>query len=738
MFGQFNLTRGQLVGLAITAAIIAALYFAGGSASPKNRAPLGWALTIFTIGALFYWMAVVTGALPADIPHLDVATGYLKAITAITAAACVYHEIRRVEERRPIALRWKKFVGLTLAVASIVLYFNGGRVGYQKFWHRHDQYHYYFGAKYFRELGYDGLYKCTIVAQDQIGKVCDDGDPLPCKPGHHQIVDMAAEVNPLKAPAYCPVPNVTTTIVNDQHPEGVVQEVPINDPRIDLNKIPADVKEKRENFFNAINHPAEFCETPKSDSQNSYECPVLRDACEKKIRNLGGDNLLKPATVALEHPEECDPSLKDASGKTVSQFTPERWKDFKDDIRFFRMSTMDGKDYWDGMQKDHGYNPPPVWTLTGYLIASTHRATEGFMQFLGMIDQFYLLAMFVGIYWAFGWRVFSVAAILWGCQASAPNFWTLGAFLRQDWLFWFVMATCFARKKYFKLAGASMVYAALLRVFPGLAVIGWLTVAGAYLVRHKRFRPQHLQTLAGGTLAAIVLVGASLVVVGKDSYQQFYKHTIEVHDQTPLTNHMGLRVMVGHRTECIAPDGLPPGIDNTLKFMRLPSCEGARSGRMQYTQDDRAQDPFEVWKDMRLSHYAKYKWVAYLLIAASFAFFVAVVRRVKTLWVAQALGQVWIVLLSQLTSYYYSFVIISAPLTRVRRDLEVPMFVFAALTQFVYGVFRMNDDKYSMLTYVTLGFCYYLIAAFAPKEWAFWKKKSDASAGTDTKKRARA
>ena len=660
MFGMFKLSPNELAGLVVTLLAIVGLYLLSKRAAPKNQAPLAWAAALAAIGGTIYWVAVLTGNLPAEVPdHILVAVGYLKAILALTAAAAVYYEIRRVEERRPIALRWKKFVGIALGVAAVALYFNGGKVGYQKFWHRHDQYHYYFGAKYFRELGYDGLYKCTIVAQDEIGRVCDDGEPFPCKEGHKQIVDMAAEVNPEKAIPYG---------------QGVVDE-----------------------------------------------------AKNKKIRNLGGDNLLRPATTALEHPEECDPAAKDANGATVSKFTPERWTAFKDDIRFFRMSAMDGKQYWDGMQQDHGYNPPPVWTLTGYLIASTHKASEGFMQFLGLIDEGYILAMFAAMWWAFGWRVCAVAAILWGCQASAPNYWTLGAFLRQDWLFWFVMAACCARKRMFKLAGASMVYSALLRVFPGLVVIGWLTIAAAFLVKNKRMRPEHLQTLLGGTLAAIVLVGASLVVVGKDSYQQFYKHTIEVHDQTPLTNHMGLRVMIGHRTECIVPDGLVPGLAERLHFLRLPSCEGAKSGRMQYTQDDKLLDPFEVWEDMRLERYAKYKAVGYALIALTFAFFVAVVSRIRSLWVAQALAQVWIVLLSQLTSYYYSFVIIAAPLTRLRRDLEVPMFVFAALTQFIYGVFGMNDDRYTVLTYVTLGFCYYLLFQFAPKKWAFWKKKVDAS-----------
>jgi hypothetical protein len=604
--GQVNISQAQSFGAVASLLAIGGLYALSVSRQGRARAYLTYATVAVAVSAATYWI----GTFARDV---DTAINVLKATLAFTAMSCVYYEIHRAQQHRPVAERWKRFIGVTLGVASIVLYFNGFKIGYKRFWHRHDQYHYYFGAKYFRELGYDGLYKCTVVALDELGKVTDTWE--------------------------------------QPQQDGTTKKTIIT---VDMS---AEVRSK-----------------------------------DKKIRNLGGDNLLMPAQVALDHPEECK-----------SHFSPERWTQFKKDIRFFRWSTLDGKDYWDGMQKDHGYNPPPVWTLTGYLIASTHDATEGFMQMLGLIDEAYILAMFVGIYWAFGWRIFSVSAILWGCQSSAPNYWTLGAFLRQDWLFWFVMAACFARKRYFRLAGASMVYAALLRVFPGLAVIGWLVVAGTYLVKHKRMRPEHFRTLQGGVLAAIVLVGASLAIVGRDSYQQFYKHTIEVHDQTPLTNHMGLRVMVAHRLECIVP--------------RLPHCQGAESGRMQFTQDPKALDPFETWKKMRLERWAKYKPIGYAIIALSFGLFVAVVRRIKSLWVAQALGQVWIILLSQLTSYYYAFVIIAAPLTRLRRDLEVALFGFAAVTQFLWLVLGYNDDRYDALTWVTLAFCNFLLLSFAPKTW---------------------
>src|SRR5262249_7604921 len=159
----------------------------------------------------------------------------------------------------------------------------------------------------------------------------------------------------------------------------------------------------------------------------------------------------------------------------------------------------------------------------------------------------------------------------------------------------------------------------------------------------------------------------SMAVAGRDSYSQFYKHTLKVHDQTPLTNHMGMRVLVATKAWVQIK---PLGIGTT-----------AASGRMEFTKDNKLIDPFSVWKRMRNERYEKYKLIAYALTAMTLAFFVYVTRRIKNLWVAQCLAQVFIILMSQLTCYYYSFMILSAPLTRLRRSMEIPLFALAVMTQ---------------------------------------------------------
>jgi len=555
----------------------------------------------------------------------------MKAALALGAAGAVFYERHREGQKRPVSERWKKYVGVALGIAAIVAYFNGFKFGYPKYYHRWDQFHYYMGAKYFKEMGYDGLYKCSLIAQDELGVVTYEEN------GRTFRLDMSKEV---------------------RHPD-------------------------------------------------------------KKIRNLGGDNLLLPAAQFLEHPEQCK-----------SLFPPARWEKFKEDVKFFRLSSDKG--YWEDMQKDHGYNPPPVWTIMGRFFAELQPASTWYCQFLSSLDIIYLGAMFVVLWWGFGWRVFAVGAVFWGCQSSAPFYWTGGAFLRQDWLFWLVLSACLLRKQYPKLAGASLVYAGLLRIFPGLVVVGLLVTVGWQLVRKHKLTREQTQMLIGGTLSAALLIPVSLGVSGVRSYQEFYRHTLEVHDQTPLTNHMGLRVLIAHDMKAQAIAQVGEALGNVLEqnakvdperlhkigdVFHYKEAASKASGRMKFTKDIKLTDPFETWKNMRNERYAKYKWIAYLIILATLGLSIYVHRRVKNLWVTMCLAQIWMILLSQLTCYYYSFMILTAPLTKVRKDIEIPLFGLAALSQFVWISSYWNDDKYTALTLISLVFCYGLFFALIPKRW---------------------
>ena len=593
------------VAVAILAAIavVSGLIYADRLIDERYRVFYRIGSILVVLGGFFY-------GVQALVPDFAVAVDVVKGVIAGLAAVAVFYEAHRESVKRPVAEKWKKIVGISLALAAVLAYFNGFRNGYDKAYHRHELYHYYLGAKYFPEMGYDHLYRCTVVAQDELG--------------------------------------VYTHVDEDTGRSF----------RIDMGK--------------EVRHP------------------------DRKVRNLGQDNLLVPAKRFLEDPAICK-----------TPFSPERWEAFKKDIGFFR--AVSGQDYFNKMQGDHGFNPPPVWTIAGKFFSELAPASTRFMQALALLDMALWAGMFWALAWAFGWRVSAAAAIFWGCQSSAPMLWTCGAFLRQDWLFFLVLAVCLVRKHYFALGAAALVYSALLRIFPGLFVMGWLAVAGWHLVKHKKLTKPQLRMLGGGVLAAAVLLPASIYVCGKDAYPQFYEHTLKVHDQTPLTNHMGLRVLIAQKTPI------------EISFLGIGTTKD--SGRMKYSENKALSDPFDDWKRMRNERYAKYKLVAYGISALSLVLFVYVMRRVKSMWIALCLSQVFGIILAQLTCYYYSFMILSAPLAKInplRRPMELSLFGFALVSQVGWRVFRYNDDKYWILTLLSLVFCYGIIIVFAPPAFKAW------------------
>ena len=518
---------------------------------------------------------------------LDVAKGAI----AAAAFAAVLYERHRASAGRPIGARTKKAVGLGLAAAAVAAYFAGAAFSFRQGFHVWEQYHYFVGSKYFRELGYDGLYRCAAVAQDELGRVRTVGELT----GMPTVIDLRGEVR----------------------------------------------------------RPGRL------------------------IRNLGVDNTLVPAATALADPEACR-----------SRFSAARWEAFKGDVRFFRLAA--GPEAWEQMQRDHGYNPPPGWTLAGSAVANLRSAGMAWQRALGMIDAAFLMATFGALWWAFGWRACAAGSVFWGCQAFSPYYWTGGAFLRQDWLFWLVLSVCLARRRWFALSGAALAYASLLRVFPVLLAIGWAVAAASHFARHGRLAPEHRRMAVGALAAAAVLVPLSMAAAGAGSYAAFYRHTIQLHARTQLTNNMGLPVALAHGAGA-----------------------GAQPGRLEHTRDERLADPVDAWKRVREERMERMRPALWLAAALTLAWFTRVLWRVRRTWMALSLAQLWPAVLLPLTCYYYSFLLLTAPLTRARRALELPLFALAAASQAVWWAFWWNDDRYAALSLLSLVFCYGVVASFA-------------------------
>lgn len=446
-----------------------------------------------------------------------------------------------------------------------------------------------------------------------------------------------------------------------------------------------------------------------------YECIAVADAAEprlarrverREITNLR-TNVLEPAAEVLAHPERC-----------TAHFSAARWRAFTADVAYFR--AREGAQRWEEISTDHGFNGTPVWLLAGSWLANRAPASDRQILALTLLDPLYLAAMAAVVGWAFGARPLAVALLVFATFFPCRFFWTGGAFLRWDWLFYTVAAVACLKKGRPWLGGLALGYAAMLRVFPGLLAAGPIAAVVALIGREvgrahaeKRTRgpaaggalapllaglrtglrrPEvrtHLRFLAGAALATALLVPMSLAASGgTDSYRAFVANTRK-HQATPLTNHMGLRTVLAYR----------------------PSEVG------RHMVKDGSTDPWLAWKEARLAAWRQARPFAALLGAAALLLLGRAALRRPEPWIAAALGALWIAFAVELTSYYYAFVFVPALLWIEKRSAGIALLALAAFTQLVslgplLGMPTWRDEQYTLISAASLAVFAGLLLAF--------------------------
>jgi len=422
-----------------------------------------------------------------------------------------------------------------------------------------------------------------------------------------------------------------------------------------------------------------------------YECTMIAE-----VENGRGEQIkkreLRDLSVNLIRPVTETYVFKDP-GQCKKRFSPEEWESFKKDVSWFESVSRGG--YWENMQQDHGYNPPPVWTAEGKLFASIAPAGDGFFKLLSLLDITLQAGTLLMLGWAFGWRVAAVAAVFWGTNAAANFYWTGGAFLRQDWVFFMVASVCLARKRRFGLAGAALTWSSLLRVFPMIAFAGWAIVIGIHLYKHRKLHPSHQRLIAGCIVCAGLLIPTSMVVAGPEAWRDFFAH-IKVHNRTPLTNHMGLETMLVHDWQ----------------------------GRMRFTRDATLDDPFELWKQGRRDRFDHLKPVFFAISGVVFVWLAWALRRTKSLWIAAGLSIPLVISLTNLTCYYYCMFLITIPLIRVVPAMAPALLATAGASQILLRSFYFIDDQYTAESYLFYAMGLILMwgfsRPFSKERWRAW------------------
>ncbi|HXU02384.1 MAG TPA: hypothetical protein VN903_15565, partial [Polyangia bacterium] len=458
------------------------------------------------------------------------------------------------------------------------------------------------------------------------------------------------------------------------------------------------------------------------------EAPGLRRRVEvRKMMNLR-NNMMEGTQNILAHPEQCK-----------SHFSAERWEDFKKDVSYFR-NKHDVK-RWEELQTDHGYNGTPVWNILGTTLSNTGPATDDQVGWLTWIDPLFIVGLTLLSWWAFGWRTTAVALAVFATNFPSRFYWTGGAFLRWDWLFYLVGGVCLIKKERPILGGFFLGYSTLLRIFPVFIFSGPLLLIAVQMwgkrspdrpwwkpeplpppaegdaesrrafapVQHvvksliARTDRRYLSILLGAALAVATLMPLSLVTSsGINGYKAFAFNTRK-HKETPLTNHMGLRTVVTYS----------------------PS-EAGRS-----LQDSRDEDPWGKWKRAKVATF-KRRVPLYLLFVAGFVgmLFVAL-RSNPEPWIACAMGSMMIPVGIELTCYYYSFLFATTFLYSKRKEAGAILLGVTAATGFIdwaptkylpdtgplanFRISQWLDEQYMLMSVATLVGFVWIMYEFAMK-----------------------
>ncbi|HEV8269632.1 MAG TPA: hypothetical protein VGR00_15420, partial [Thermoanaerobaculia bacterium] len=365
--------------------------------------------------------------------------------------------------------------------------------------------------------------------------------------------------------------------------------------------------------------------------------------------------------------------VKGAAEAVVSRFSPERWEEFVHDMAFFTSH----ENRWVEILHDHGYNATPVWGLAGSLFANSGPASEGQILFLTLLDPLLLLAMFAIVGLGFGWRAAAVGMVFLGTNDFARLSWTGGAYLRMDWLAFTVLGVAFLALKRPVLSGFLFSYAALLRLFPAVVLLGLVTKLLVDSARKKRFdlTRERWRLFGGALVGGAALLLLSVASFGPRVWPEFVQN-IEKHASTPLTNHVGAKSLLSYAAE----------------------------SRAEATRNPVLADPYEPWKEARHRVFSRRAPLFALVCLAFFAAFAAAAWREREDWVTATLALALVPVFFELTCYYEIALIGLALLAPRRPWIGPALAAVAAFSCWAHFHFAWDDDRYAALSLVLLLF----------------------------------
>lgn len=247
--------------------------------------------------------------------------------------------------------------------------------------------------------------------------------------------------------------------------------------------------------------------------------------------------------------------IHDKINAVRAKFSPERWKTFLVDMRYFR-ETMGPGDYL-GSMHDHGGNATPVWFAIARILFYFTKANNIVLILGALLDPLLLGIMFYAVKRTFGWRTMLVAITLFGANdfhMFGSNW--VGATLRHDWMAYIGLGICALAAKRWSWGGAMLAMASLIRAFPALTLVTFLFPALAWVYAfhqdEKRWpkwadivdaQSPVIKVAKAAAITVGVAVVVSSVMLGPSSWPEWL-HKVRLLERDAHTNHESLRMFL--------------------------------------------------------------------------------------------------------------------------------------------------------------------------------------------------
>lgn len=254
-----------------------------------------------------------------------------------------------------------------------------------------------------------------------------------------------------------------------------------------------------------------------------YEAMLLADA-EGPRRVVG--EIRKIRSLVTYDEVRASTALKESVAK--EGFSPERWTQFKHDTDWFLKNRIQ-RHGTRGLKRnffvDHGYNPPPTWTLLGGALSNAVPVEQ--LKWITSVDLLLVLMLFIGIGWAFGPDVALITAVWYVATFSSRWPVLTHSLLRFDWVVALAAGVVALKKGKHAVGGGFLAWAALSRIFPFIFGVPVVAKMGWDFYKTRELSRPTRSFLAGGISVCIVALLGAFLYTGSDGFVGGAKNAIK-------------------------------------------------------------------------------------------------------------------------------------------------------------------------------------------------------------------